>query len=158
MVMPTGLAVHSIESSNIPPKQKSALLRMVDQLTGGAVEKFQESPAHQSLIHKGHLHSLGHLARQDTEALLAGMIAGVADAELGTTHAPLVMAVAGAIGAIASSGTWFETTSRNVSSTGVGIYGYIEMKEFFGVKKTLSAHGDSIEGEDPIIAWGKENL
>lgn len=155
MVMPTDLAIHSIETSNIPPKQKSALLRMVDNLTGGAVEKFHESPANQSLVHKGHLHSLGHLARQDTEALLAGMIAGAADAELGTTHAPIVMAVAGAVGALACSGSWAETTFRNVSSTGMGIFGYMEMKDFFGVKKTVSAHGESAEGEDPIIAYGK---
>ena len=153
--MPTGLAIHSIETSNIPPKQKSALLRMVDNLTGGAVEKFQESPAHKAVLHNGHLHSLGHLARQDSEALLAGMIAGVADAELGTTHAPIVMAIAGAVGALACSGTWAETTFRNVSSTGIGIFGYIEMKEFFGVKKALSAHGESVEGSDPIIEFGK---
>lgn len=155
MVMPTGLAIHSIETSNIPPKQKSALLRMVDNLTGGAVEKFHESPANKSIIHKGHLHSLGHLARQDGEALLAGMIAGVADAELGSTHAPLVMAVVGAAGALACSGSWAETTFRNVSATGVGIFGYLEMKDFFGVKKTISAHGESVEGSDPIIEFGK---
>jgi hypothetical protein len=155
MVMPTGLAIHSIETSNIPPKQKSALLRMVDNLTGGAVEKFQESPAHQSIVHKGHLHSIGHLVRQDSEALLAGMIAGVADAELGTSGAPLTMAVVGAVAAIAASGTWAETTFRNVSATGMGIFGYVEMKDFFGVKKTLSAHGESVEGSDPIIEFGK---
>jgi hypothetical protein len=155
MVMPTGLAIHSIETSNIPPKQKSQLLQMVDRLTGGAVEKFQESPANKAVLHKGHLHSLGHLARQDTEALLAGMIAGVADAELGTTHAPLAMAIAGGVAAIAASGTWAETTFRNVSATGVGIYGYLEMKEFFGVKKTLSAHGEPETGSDPIIEFGK---
>lgn len=158
MVMPTGLAVHTIETSNIPPKRKSALLRMVDDLTGGKVEKFQESPAHTAVVHKGHLHSLGHLARQDGEALLAGMIAGAADAELGTTHAPLVMGVAGAIGAIVCSGSWAETTMRNVSSTGVGIFGYMEARDFFNVKKTISAAGDAIAGEDPIVSWAKKNL
>lgn len=155
MVMPTGLAIHSIETSNIPPKQKNALLRMVDSLTGGAVEKFQGNPENKTVLHKGHLHSLGHLARQDSEALLAGMIAGAADAELGSTHAPLVMGIAGGIAAIAASGTWAETTFRNVSSTGVGIYGYLEMKDFFGLKKTVSAHGDPVEGSDPIIEFGK---
>lgn len=153
--MPTGLAIHSIETSNIPPKQKNALLRMVDNLTGGAVEKFQENPSNKTLVHKGHLHSLGHLARQDSEALLAGMIAGVADAELGTTHAPIVMAITGAVGALACSGSWAETTFRNVSSTGMGIFGYMEMKDFFAAKKTLSAHGESAEGVDPILEYGK---
>jgi hypothetical protein len=155
MVMPTGLAVHSIETSNIPPKQKSALLRMVDNLTGGAVEKFQEKAENQTLVHRGHVHSLGHLLRQDTEAGLAGMIAGVADAELESDMAPLVMAAVGAAGTIMCSGSWAESTFRNVSSTGVGIFGYVKMKELFATKKTLGAHGETTQDEDPIIAFGK---
>lgn len=156
--MPTGLAIHSIETSNIPPKQKNALLRMVDQVTGGAVERHHDSPANKALIHRGHLHSLGHLVRQDSESLIAGAIAGVADAELGTTHAPLVMAAVGAVGALVCSGSWAETTFRNVSASGLGIFGYMEAKDFFAVKKTLSAHGEPMSGEDPILKYAKENF
>jgi hypothetical protein len=152
--MPTSIAFHSIAQSNIPPKEKSSILRLVDNLTGGAMTKAEEK-SHETIVHKGHMVSLGHLLRQDTEATLAGMIAGTIDAEMGSTHAPLLMGIAGAIGALACSGHWSETTFRNVSATGMGIWGYTQAHEFFSVKKTITAHGDTVEGEDPIIAFGK---
>ncbi len=151
--MNTDLVFHSIAQSNIPKQEKGNLLKLVDHLTKGSLTRYEEKNIHGTVVHKGHLHSLASLARQDGEAFMFGGMMGAIDAETGSTKAPIVAAGLGAVLALLSSGTWMETSSRNLSATGFGIFGYQQGSAFMKEKRlaTAGVHGDV----DPIIEMGK---
>lgn len=157
MTMPTDLVFHSIASSNIPRQEKSGLLKLVDSLTRGSISRYEEKNVAGTVVHKGHLHSLMSVARQDGEAFLFGGMMGAIDQETGSDKTPVIAAGLGAIVAVLSSGTWMETSARNLSATGTGIWAYQAGKNFMKEKR-LAAGGGSVAGEageDPIIAMGK---
>lgn len=154
--MPTDLVFHSIAQSNIPKPEKNSLLKLVDHLTKGSLSKYEERNIEGKVVHKGHLHSLMSLMRQDTEAYLFGGIMGAIDAESGSNKTPVIAGALGAVIAVLSSGTWVENSARNLSATGIGIWGYQSGSNFMREKKlagNTSVHG---EVEDPIIAMGKK--
>ena len=154
--MPTELVYHSIAQSNIPKSEKSGLLKMVDTLTRGSISKYEEKNVSGVVVHKGHLHSLMSVARQDSEAFLFGGMMGAIDQETGSQKTPVIAGALGAVLAVLSSGTWFETSMRNLSSTGMGIWGYQSGTNFMKEKRLASGtHVAGEAAEDPIIAMGK---
>lgn len=156
MTMPTELVYHSIAQSNIPRPEKSGLLALVDNLTRGALSRYEEKNVAGTVVHKGHLHSLMSLARQDSEAFLFGGMMGAIDQETGSQKTPVIAGALGAALALLSSGTWFETTTRNLSATGFGIWGYQSGKNFMQEKRLAGTHVAGEVDEDPIVAKGKE--
>lgn len=159
MPMSTDLAYHSIAQSNIPKAEKSSLMKMVDNLTRGSLSRYEEKNIEGKIVHKGHLHSALSVLRQDTEAFAFGGIVGAVDAEMGATISAPMAAGLGAIAAILSSGTWMETSARNLSATGMGIMGYQAGSNFIKEKRLIgkSAVGGEVN-EDPIMSWAKQNL
>lgn len=159
MPMSTDIVYHSIAQSNIPKTEKNSLLQMVDRLTKGSISRYEEKNIEGKVVHKGHMHSALSVLRQDSEAFVFGGLVGAADAEMsGTMSAPVAAAV-GAILAIVSSGTWMETSARNLSATGMGIMGYQAGANFVKEKRLVGK--SSVGGEvhkDPIIDWANKNL
>lgn len=151
--MNTDLVFHSIAQSNIPKQEKGNLLKLVDHLTKGSLTRYEEKNVHGTVVHKGHLHSLASLARQDSEAFMFGGIMGAVDAGTESDKSPVIAAGIGAVMALLSSGTWAETSFRNLSATGLGIWGYQQGQAFMKEKRLA---GSSVHGEsDPIIEMGK---
>ena len=81
---------------------------------------------------------------------------GAIDQETGSQKTPVIAGALGAVLAVLSSGTWFETSMRNLSSTGMGIWGYQSGTNFMKEKRLASGtHVAGEAAEDPIIAMGK---
>lgn len=159
MTMSTDLVFHSIAQSNIPKAEKSSLIKMVDNLTRGSLSRYEEKNIEGKIVHKGHMHSALSVLRQDTEAFLFGGLVGAADAEMGGTISAPAAAAVGAIAAILSSGTWMESSARNLSATGMGIMGYQAGANFIKEKRLIGKSSVAGEvNEDPIMNWAKQNL
>ncbi len=158
MTMPTDLVFHSIAQSNIPKQEKNSLLKMVDHLTRGSMTRYEERNIEGKIVHKGHMHSALSVLKQDTEAFIFGGIVGAADAEMGGTISAPMAAGAGALLAILSSGTWVESSARNLSATGMGIMGYQAGSNFIKEKRLGAKSTITGEVEDPIMSWAKQNL
>jgi hypothetical protein len=159
------MVLDSIESSNMPSRDKSMVRRMFDKVSG--VSRVGSRA-------RGTMQQAAHTARQGGEAIVTGAILGAIHVEaptgLDVKKVPVDLAVA-AVG-LASGVLMNDETSqdlRNVGSTALGIYTFRKTADLLAAKKVSAGstpggskpaakvhgdydgfHGDDV-GEDPIV-------
>lgn len=161
------LVFSSIASSNIPHREKSAIRRWYEKVSGGGI-------THRA---KGHIMETGHALRQGGESLLVGGILGAAHASMkngldyevkgGHVPADAVVGVVGMVGGVVMANDGVGADLRNAGAAGLTVFAFRKTNELVARKnmqggaaagKTLKAAGDSDVdiGEDPIVAAAKE--
>jgi len=167
------MVLESIESSNMPLREKSMVRRMFDKMSGmGRVG----SRAHATMHHSA------HAVRHGGEAIITGAVLGAMHVEMATgldvKRVPVDLAI-GVIG-LGSAAVMGDDTSqdlRNVGGTAMGVYTFRKVADMLAAKKIAAGtvpggskpgakvHGDfeaiqtgsfgADAGEDPIVAAAK---
>ena len=167
------MVLESIESSNMPSREKSMVRRMFDKMGGmGRVG----SRAHATM------HHTAHTVRHGGESLITGAVLAAVHVEgstgLDVKKVPVDLAIG--IISLGSSAVMSDETSqdlRNVGGTALGIYTFRKVADMLAAKKIAAGavpggtkpgakvHGDfdaissgsfgADAGEDPIVAAAK---
>jgi hypothetical protein len=166
-IRPNDLIVFdSIAQSNIPTPQKTAALRVLDEVTGGAVAQRVGERGRQAL--QGLVAPQHGAVREGLESVLAGSLLGAIESARGTLDVttpvgvkiPLDLAV-GVLGLIASAyvkSPRLQGDARTVANVGLGVYGYRQgaaLTKLLGFSATPKS---SIAGEDDPIKAKAERL
>lgn len=165
MSQPSYFEIQSLASSNMPKPEKSALLRHIDKLTGGAVSKFLgETPSSGTIEKVPSVMETGlSLLVDDTESAAFGAAIRFAEgADPGSLGPAAAAMAAGAAAALLGRGSWMETAGKNLSASGSTLLGYHSLNAFVFEKKRAASilagdfSGNGAGGEDPIVACAKE--
>lgn len=134
--MSTDLAVlESVQSSNIPARDKSKLMRWYERATGHVMSRVVEP--------RKHIEAGGHSLRKGGEGVLVGAVAGLTHAEIGldkTIKGRSVPLDAAAGVAALAAGAWMGNTDvhHDLSNAGgqlVAIYAFRKTHDWAAAKK-----------------------
>lgn len=162
MSQPSYFEIQSLAQSNMPKTEKSALLKHIDKLTGGAVSRFLGEVPSSGTIEKAPSFAETGLSLlvNDTEAAAFGAAIRFAEGTNPGSLGPAAAAMAaGAAAALLGRGSWMETAGKNLSASGSTLLGYHSLNGFVFEKKRAASilAGDfGKDGEDPIVAAAKE--
>ena len=153
-------AIQTIEQSNIPKAEKSAFLRHIDRLTGGAVSKYYGEESSGTIQKKSVMDTGLSVLVDDTEAGIFGGLIGAAEGPEGGLMPSAIATVAGGIMAMMGRGTWAEHVGKNLSASGSTILGYHASRGFLYEKARANAihAGDfgTDSGKDPIVDYAEK--
>lgn len=154
----------SVLSSNLPREEKSQLRRWFERMSSDLPDVVRPSPRQ--------IHGTLSAFRQGTESLAAGMLLGVANAELPDgldlygIPVDAALGAAGLAGSALAAGSDMAPDARNIGSIGLGVFG-MRMTTKWLVERKLATgkpvprhldysakmHGDATPSisDDPIV-------
>jgi hypothetical protein len=157
----------SIAHSNLPSRNKSAVLGFLERYMGGSPGVAAKRYGSSTLSRMRNSHPQQHMVRQQGEAMLFGALLAAAKntvgLDAGTKKIP-VDAVTGMVGLglgalLAHKGIGFATECNNLAASAFTIFSFRKMDGFMGGKSLLGTTTSKVAGEDdedPILACAQD--